>query len=92
MSTDPAVKVFCPRCKPPRLLCHVIATPKGLAYKLTIGARGGWASGPSGVFCARHGWPDLAAPVLAAKLARSAERGQAVTHLADMMPQAPTPQ
>jgi hypothetical protein len=84
----PAVKVLCGTGACTRLLCRVIATPKGTAYQITAGL-GGWTNSPAGVWCPDHGWPDLADPALTAKLAR-AKPGHAVTHRARrMLPRPP---
>ena len=80
MTGRPEVRVLCPDCKPPRLLCRVIGSPHGPVYEITAGL-GGWTYSPAGVWCPDHGWPDLADPLLAAKLAR-ARPGRAVTHRA----------
>jgi hypothetical protein len=85
VSGPPSVKILCGGCG--RLLCRVYDTPEGRAYWIT-GGHGGWASGPGGVFCADHGWPDLADPKLAAKLALT---GKVPTHRAKMRSRPPVP-
>jgi hypothetical protein len=80
--TTPSAKVLCGDCE--RLLCHICDTPRGLAYKLTVGKRGGWTDTPAGVWCPEHGWPDLSGLKL--------RPGKAVTLRAKMLPRSPAPQ
>ena len=61
------------------------AAPGGLDYRLA-GRGGGTVSGPAGVACPDHGWPDLADPALTAKL------GRAAAHRAKMLPRPPVQQ
>ena len=83
MTRPPSVKVLCGRCGRP--LCRVTPGPGGPDYRLA-GRGGGTASGPAGVACPDHGWPDLADPALTAKL------GRAAAHRAKMLPRPPIPQ
>jgi hypothetical protein len=50
--------IVCGQCG--RRLGSVTDTPSGRAYHVTA-ALGGTASGPGGMWCPEHGWPDLAA-------------------------------
>jgi hypothetical protein len=80
------VKVRCGYCG--RQMGEVIAAPHGLTCLLP---GGGTASGPAGLLCPDHGWPDLATETFTTALMRAWQNGKATTHAAKMLPRPPAP-
>ena len=74
MTETARVKVRCGQCG--TVLCTVVDDGEETFYRL----RQGTSMDANTVFCADHGWPDLAAESLAADLAQARRSGRLVTH------------
>lgn len=86
--SDTLVRVLCGECG--NLVCRVMAADDGRVYYKCVAGNGMTTYDPRGVFCSAHGWPDLAHPALAAKVAKARGHDRIAVFRAPMSTRPPT--